>query len=133
MAGQRGGPLLIGENGTGKTTLLECLAWMRPEPDEDKASKGTTGPELPGVSTPLTDEENEVLETLPWKGSRRVKIGVTLSFGIGLEPNGSPHRANSKAKDWTVGRKTQLRSAGTFDRLGATRQRQHPQAGWRIS
>ena len=97
--------LLIGENGTGKTTLLECLAWMRPEPDEDKVSKDATGAEIPGVSTPLTDEENEVLETLPWKGSRGVKIGVTLSFGVGLGPNGSPHKINSKAKDWRVGRK----------------------------
>ena len=96
--------LLIGENGAGKTTLLECLAWMRPEPDLTVSGHSTTGAKIPGVSTPLTDEENEVLETLPWKNSRRVKIAVTLSFGIGLGPNGSPHTTNSKAKDWGVGR-----------------------------
>ena len=34
--------LLVGENGVGKTTLLQCLAWMRPTPyyppGEDKQS-----------------------------------------------------------------------------------------------
>ena len=27
--------LILGENGVGKTTLLEILAWMRPEPAND--------------------------------------------------------------------------------------------------
>ena len=98
--------LLIGENGVGKTTLLECLAWMRPVRDENRDSERTIDSGSLGVSTVLTDEENAVLETLPWNGSRRVKIEATLSFSAGLGPNGVRHMARSTAKKFRVG--TQL-------------------------
>ena len=105
--------LLIGENGVGKTTLLECLAWMRPVRDENRDSERTIDSGSLGVSTVLTDEENAVLETLPWNGSRRVKIEAALSFSAGLGPNGVRHMARSTAKKISSWNAAQLRSAGT--------------------
>ena len=98
--------LLIGENGVGKTTLLECLAWMRPVRDENRDSERTIDSGSLGVSTALTDEENTVLETLPRNGSRRVKIEAALSFSAGLGPKGVRRMARSAAKKMRFG--TQL-------------------------
>ena len=95
--------LLIGENGVGKTTLLECLAWMRPVLDEHRVSGRTIDSESLGVSTALANEENAVLETLPWNGSRRVRIEAGLSFSAGLGPDGARHIARSRAKKFRVG------------------------------
>lgn len=71
--------LLLGDNGVGKTTLLQCLAWMRPVPkggpqnnvsgaddESDEPAplrKGSLGPSL-------SDEENEVLEGLLRTGKK---------------------------------------------------------------
>lgn len=81
-----GGParwtLLLGDNGVGKTTLLQCLAWMRPVP---KLPTGTTGgnssrgdsedyepaPLVKGPLEPaLSGEENDVFEALLRLGSQ---------------------------------------------------------------
>ena len=35
--------LLVGENGVGKTTLLQCLAWMRPTPYYPRGEDKQTG------------------------------------------------------------------------------------------
>ena len=51
--------LLVGENGVGKTTLLQCLAWMRPipyfPPGEDKQS---------GIQPWLYDQDPYLMATL---------------------------------------------------------------------
>src|SRR6266568_9039504 len=48
--------LLLGENGVGKTTLLQCLAWMRPVPvitvKEGKPAEGK-----PDTIAPALDRE----------------------------------------------------------------------------
>lgn len=86
--------LILGENGGGKTTLLQCLAWMRLVPvgevesvplnkDDDSGeppplAKGELGPAL-------TDKDNKILESLLRAGSpNNVELGVNLSFGTTL-------------------------------------------------
>ena len=65
--------LVIGENGVGKTTLLQCLAWMRLWPVEFD----------PG----LFNEENKILERLlPVDGSGDLTFNASLSIGAGLLP-----------------------------------------------
>src|SRR2546428_7446801 len=51
--------LLLGENGVGKTTLLECLVWMRPVP-------AVTTPEgVPDTIEPaLNGEDDAVFDSL---------------------------------------------------------------------
>ena len=104
--------LLIGENGTGKTTLLECLTWMRPEADDsggitDLEGLGRPAPLSCGQLKPaLAGEQNEVLETLPRNGSREVILDANLSFGgVGLRPTRGPESTDSRAKDFGVGMK----------------------------
>lgn len=70
--------LILGENGVGKTTLLQCLAWMRLVPADPA----------------LFDEENEVLERLLREGPyRELEFGAKLSFGASLSS------ADQDAKD----------------------------------
>ena len=95
--------LLIGENGVGKTTLLECLAWMRPVLDEYDVSEVPIDSESLRVSTALTNEENAVLETLLRNGAQEVKIKTELSFGAGLGPNGAQDMALSTPQTFRVG------------------------------
>ena len=53
--------LLVGDNGVGKTTLLQCLAWMRPTPyyppallHEYPLRVGRRGPHFSGPSAGAT-------------------------------------------------------------------------------
>jgi predicted ATPase len=60
--------LILGENGVGKTTILQCLAWMRLVPVGDDLA--------------LLAEENETLETLLRVGAgRKFFLGAKLSSG----------------------------------------------------
>ena len=105
--------LIIGENGTGKTTLLECLAWMRPVRGDNESSGVSESPQLQGASAPsprgllvsaLPGEENEVLETLPRNGSLESRVEADLVFrGASLGPDGVPDTASSQATDFRVG------------------------------
>ena len=67
--------LLLGDNGVGKTTLLQCLAWMRPVP------KPRTPNSLPGIQPALAEEEeNKVLISLLRVGeSANANIKAVLS------------------------------------------------------
>ena len=72
--------LLLGDNGVGKTTLLQCLAWMRPVP------LGDTGGDTPGGEKPseiqpdLTDEEDEIDLHLHPRWQRQVVTDLTQHF-----------------------------------------------------
>ncbi len=72
--------LLLGDNGVGKTTLLQCLAWMRP------VLKITTNSQDQDASTDiqpaLAEEENKVLDSLLRVAqSAEADIKATLSTG----------------------------------------------------
>src|ERR1044072_1226015 len=64
--------LLIGDNGVGKTSLLQCLGWMRPllqAPDKTRARlQSNEGNENSGLrlelAPALNNEENKILKTL---------------------------------------------------------------------
>src|SRR5262245_39876983 len=93
--------ILLGDNGLGKSTLLQCLAWMRPEPWRPQNPPGsasdTEGPgrdaaeagddELVGVGfervgPPITSETNDVLDTLLRSGADvTLELGAVLSCG----------------------------------------------------
>ena len=71
--------LLLGNNGVGKTTLLQCLAWMRPVPYYGTGEEEDTPNE---IQPALTDEENDVLASLLRAGSE-VTLEIKASATIG--------------------------------------------------
>ena len=73
--------LLLGDNGVGKTTLLQCLAWMRPVP------VGTEREDEPEeMQAALTDEENHVFNSLLRAGAEvtlHLKATLTVDQSLG--------------------------------------------------
>lgn len=66
--------ILLGENNLGKTTLLQCLAWMRPEPSFDASDNEI------GIEPALTGEPNDVVVTLVRSGVRApMSLRLTLA------------------------------------------------------
>lgn len=77
--------LLLGDNGVGKTTLLQCLAWMRPVPViAAKEGKSTEG-KPDAIESALNREENVVLDSLLRVGTDvTLELSATLSMDQGL-------------------------------------------------
>lgn len=83
--------LILGENGVGKTTLLECLTWMRPVPEVPREAQSLaelahlTYEELlkkEGELRPaLSEESDEALERLHRRGPKGSTIRAKLSLG----------------------------------------------------
>ena len=70
--------LLLGDNGVGKTTLLQCLAWMRPVPAIK--SRGDSTPDT--IEPALDSEENKVWDSLLRTGAKvQLDLKATLSVG----------------------------------------------------
>lgn len=105
--------LLLGNNGLGKTTILQCLSWMRPvfvptrtqegrvgsDYDSDgppPLRKGQLGPALPG-------EENEVLEGLLRSGkSVELILSAELSYNKALSSHSGVKKSTQRSKFKTI-------------------------------
>ena len=84
--------LIVGDNGVGKSTLLQCLARMAPvfnDPADDD-----TGPRARDVEPELVREENSVLRALarnratePTRLSARLSVGARLKGPKRRSPN----------------------------------------------
>ena len=112
--------LIVGDNGVGKTTLLQCLVRMRPmfnRPPDD--NKGT----LPNPVEPelAREPENEVLKRLARYGTdspARLEARLSLGKSFGKHPVGSksistPHKIKTRHEIKRInGQITDVNSSG---------------------
>ena len=107
--------LVVGDNGVGKTTLLQCLARMRPV--FNKPSDENRGPTPNPVEPELAGEENnDVLDALARSGTNtKAKLKAELSFGVPLA--GRQARRREAISTWLSITRSEGRFTG-FDRGG---------------
>ena len=87
--------LLLGDNGVGKTTLLQCLAWMRPVP-----AGGQNDDEPRAIEPALADEENPVLDSLLRAGD---EVSLDLKASLSINQKLGPAKAEKRRQKITTG------------------------------
>ena len=87
--------LLLGDNGVGKTTLLQCLAWMRPVP------AGAQNDDEPRAIEPaLANEENRVFNSLLRAGD---EVSLELKASLSINQKLGPAKAEKRRQKITTG------------------------------
>ena len=100
--------LLLGDNGVGKTTLLQCLAWMRPVPRGSGRGKEEEPPKKiePSLNGEPDDEVfNSLLRTGPNIESR---LKAALIFGQELNSKSKGRRQKVETGIWMRGANQRL-------------------------
>ena len=87
--------LLLGDNGVGKTTLLQCLVWMRPVP-----AGGQNDDEPRAMEPALANEENPVLDSLLRAGD---KVSLNLKASLSINQKLGSAKAKKRRQKITTG------------------------------
>ncbi|HLY06715.1 MAG TPA: AAA family ATPase [Rhizomicrobium sp.] len=89
--------LLVGDNGVGKTTLLQCLALLRPQLSTEPGAPDDKSPDF--VKPALAASENDAILALARMGAQNVSLVAELVRGRRLSgAGGSPKRFQTYAR-----------------------------------
>ena len=82
--------LILGDNGVGKTTLLQCLAWMQPVRTEVRIGRSNKFDVMLGSA--INSEQDSVIESLVRMDCYEFMLDARVSIGGGLWPPASGKR-----------------------------------------